>query len=84
MYLGELVEVLRGGISSKLVPGGLGYNLQRKAFTIHSAISKSRTHSPSVYLHLIADKEEGFRTVLWLPVNANRTPVELISPFSMH
>lgn len=45
MYVGELVEVLRGRKVSEMVPGGFGSNFQRN-FTNHSAISKSRTHSP--------------------------------------
>lgn len=85
MYVGELVEVLRGGKVSEMVPGGFGSNFQRKAlYKSLSDFQIPNTQSPCVYLHLITDREEGFRTAVWFPVNANGTPVELILHFSVH
>lgn len=78
MYVGELVEVLKGEKS-------LSNGAQRKAlYKSLSYLPIPERTVPSVHPHLITDKEEGFRTAVWLPVNVNGTPIELNLHFSVH
>ena len=71
MYVGKLVEVLKGEKS-------FSNGAQRKAlYKLLSYLPIPERTVPSAHLHLITDKEEGFRTAVWFPVNVNGTPIEL-------
>lgn len=68
-----------------MVHGGFGSNFQRRALYKSLSYLPIPEHTvPSAHLHLIADKEEGFRTAVWFPVSVNGTPVELNLQFSVH
>lgn len=71
----------------KWYPGGPDPISNAMLFTNQSLFPNPEHTVPSVYLHLITDKEKGFRTAVWFPVelvNADGKPVELILHFSVH
>lgn len=78
MYVGDC-GTLEGEKFFRNGAQGVGMRFPGRLFTNHSAISNSRQHTvPSAYLHLITDKEKGFRTAVC------GTPVELILHLSVH